>query len=84
MTNAPSLSDRLIAEAAKSRDAEAWISRQILAGQKPSQILATLDRSTDAERMVRSIGGDGPVGLTLASILMFATPFIALGWLLPS
>ncbi|RWC29814.1 MAG: hypothetical protein EOS70_23255 [Mesorhizobium sp.] len=32
------LADRLIAEAAKSRDTEAWISRQILAGQRPSQI----------------------------------------------
>ncbi|MBZ9719131.1 hypothetical protein LB519_14880 [Mesorhizobium sp. AD1-1] len=70
--------DRLIAEAAKSRDAEAWISRQILAGQKPSQILATLDR------LAGRIGGDGAASLTFASVLVFASTFAVLGWALPS
>jgi len=73
---------QLIAEAAKSPEAEAWVSRQLLAGQKPSQILAELRRAT--KPVIAAIGGDGPVGLTVASLVMFALPFAVLGWMLPT
>ncbi|TPN79992.1 hypothetical protein [Mesorhizobium sp. B1-1-2] len=73
-----SAAERLIAEAAKSRDVEAWIVRQILAGQRPSQILSTLDR------LAGKIAGDGAAGLTFASVLVFATTFAVLGWVWPS
>ncbi|RWC27738.1 MAG: hypothetical protein EOS27_20345 [Mesorhizobium sp.] len=36
------VADQLIAAAAKSAEIEAWISRQLTAGQKPSQILAEM------------------------------------------
>ncbi|RWF78258.1 MAG: hypothetical protein EOS26_05830 [Mesorhizobium sp.] len=72
------LADRLIAEAAKSRDAEAWISRQILAGQKPSQILSHLDR------LAGKVASDGAAGLAFASALVFVSTFAVLGWALPS
>jgi hypothetical protein len=76
--------EQLIAEAAKSPEHEAWISRQILAGQRPSQILATLGRAVDPAALLRQAGGDGPVGLTVACVIMFALPFFALGFLLPT
>ena len=76
--------DQLIAEAAKSPEHEAWIARQILAGQRPSQILATLGRAVDPANVVAGAGGDGPAGLTVACLIMFALPFAALGFLLPS
>ncbi|TPM55320.1 hypothetical protein FJ959_18080 [Mesorhizobium sp. B2-2-4] len=37
------LADRLIAAAAMSPETEAWISRQLMAGQRPSQILAAIE-----------------------------------------
>ncbi len=70
--------DRLITESAKSRETEAWISRQIMAGQRPSQILATLDR------LCGKVGGDGPAALSFACALVFVTTFAILGWALPS
>ncbi|MCF6111966.1 hypothetical protein [Mesorhizobium muleiense] len=70
--------ERLITEAAKSPQTEAWISRQIMAGQKPSQILATLDR------LCGKVGGDGAAGLTFACALVFVSTFAVLGWALPS
>lgn len=74
------IADRLIAEAAKSREVEAWISRQILAGQRPSEILAEMDRlGTSKTRL-----SDGPAGLTVACLVMFALPFLALGFILPT
>jgi hypothetical protein len=76
--------EQLIAEAAKSPEHEAWISRQILAGQRPSQILATLGRAVDPAKVIAAAGGDGPAGLTVACIIMFALPFFALGFLLPA
>jgi len=78
-----SIAEDLIAEAAKSPQHEAWISRQIMAGQKPSQILATLGRSIDPAALLRQAGGDGPAGLTVACVIVFLLPFVSLGWLLP-
>ncbi|OBQ68380.1 hypothetical protein EFV37_25225 [Mesorhizobium loti] len=78
------VAESLIAEAAKSREAEAWVTRQLLAGRKPSEILADLRRAADPSRVIAAIGGDGPAGLTFACVLMFALPFALLGWVLPS
>ncbi|TPI39282.1 hypothetical protein FJW07_13965 [Mesorhizobium sp. B3-1-9] len=79
MTNA----DLLIAEAAKSPEHTAWISRQLMAQRRPSEILADLQRATDPAEVIAAIGGDGPAGLAFACLIAFATPFFALGWLLP-
>ncbi|TIO72200.1 hypothetical protein [Mesorhizobium sp.] len=76
------ISEQLIAAAATSERLEVWISRQLSAGEKPSQILATMRRMTG--HLFAAIGNDGQVGLTFASILMFALPFLALGFVLPS
>lgn len=73
------VAERLIAEAAKSSEVEAWISRQILAGQRPSEILAEMDRLG----VSKPWRGDGPAGLTMACAVMFALPFLSLGYLLP-
>lgn len=72
--------DQLIAAAATEPRLETWISRQILAGQKPSQILAALAGMMN----FRAIGGDGPAGLAFASTLVFVSTFAVLGWALPS
>jgi threonine dehydrogenase-like Zn-dependent dehydrogenase len=77
------VAEDLIAEAAKSPQHEAWISRQLMAQRRPSEILADLDRAIDPAKLVAAIGGDGPVGLITACLIAFATPFLALGWLLP-
>lgn len=82
--NAQSPADRLIAAAARSPEHEAWISRQLFAGQKPSQILATLDRAINPDRLIKAIGGDGTAGLTFACALVFVSTFAVLGWALPS
>ncbi|WP_292229656.1 hypothetical protein, partial [Mesorhizobium sp.] len=60
------VAENLIAEAAKSREAEAWISRQLLAGRRPSEILTDLNRAADPARVIVEIGGDGPAGLITA------------------
>ncbi|RWM19635.1 MAG: hypothetical protein EOR72_00070 [Mesorhizobium sp.] len=78
-----SVAERLIAEAAKSPEYEAWISRQLMARRRPSEILTDLHRATDPTDVVAAIGGDGPAGLITACLIAFAAPFIALGWLLP-
>ncbi|BAB54368.1 hypothetical protein [Mesorhizobium japonicum] len=78
------VAESLIAEAAKSRKAEAWVSRQILAGRKPSEILADLRRAANPSLIIAAVGGDGPAGLTFACVVMFALPFALLGWVLPS
>ncbi|CDX49169.1 conserved hypothetical protein [Mesorhizobium plurifarium] len=78
-----STAEKLIAEAAKSPEHEAWISRQLMAQRRPSEILADLQRATDPAKLVAAIGGDGPAGLITACLIAFATPFLALGWLLP-
>ncbi|OBQ72364.1 hypothetical protein [Mesorhizobium loti] len=36
------VADRLIAAASTSPEVEAWISRQLMAGEKPSQIIETM------------------------------------------
>ncbi|TJV70310.1 MAG: hypothetical protein E5X76_19940 [Mesorhizobium sp.] len=77
------VADALIAEAAKSPEHEAWISRQLVAQRRPSEILADLRRATDPAKVIAAIGGDGPAGLITACLITFATPFLALGWLLP-
>ncbi|ODA94967.1 hypothetical protein BFX40_20250 [Mesorhizobium sp. SEMIA 3007] len=78
------IAESLIAEAAKSREAEAWVSRQILTGRRPSEILADLRRAANPSRIIAAVGGDGPAGLTFACVVMFALPFALLGWVLPS
>ncbi len=75
--------ERLIAEAAKSPEHEAWISRQLMARRRPSEILADISRATDPAKVIAAIGGDGPAGLITACLIAFAMPFLALGWLLP-
>lgn len=78
-----SVAEKLIAEATKSPAHEAWISRQLMAQRRPSEILAELRRATDPAKVIAAIGGDGPAGLAFACLIAFATPFFALGWLLP-
>jgi hypothetical protein len=78
------VAEKLIAQAAKSPEHEAWISRQLMAQRRPSEILADLDRATDPVKLIAAIGGDGPAGLAFACLIAFVTPFFALGWLLPS
>ncbi|RWO29615.1 MAG: hypothetical protein EOS10_22500 [Mesorhizobium sp.] len=80
LDQAGSAADQLIAAAATEPRLETWISRQILAGQKPSQILAALAGMMN----FRAIGGDGPAGLAFASTLVFVSTFAVLGWALPS
>ncbi|RAZ75809.1 hypothetical protein DPM35_13750 [Mesorhizobium atlanticum] len=77
------VAERLIAEAAKSPEHEAWIARQLMARRRPSEILTDLSRATDPAKVIAAIGGDGPAGLVFACLITFATPFLALGWLLP-
>ncbi|TPN43235.1 hypothetical protein [Mesorhizobium sp. B1-1-7] len=76
--------DLLIAEAAKSPQHEAWITRQLIAQRRPSEILADLRRAIDPAKLIAEAGGDGPAGLTVACLVMFALPFVLLGWVLPS
>ncbi|MBZ9985705.1 hypothetical protein LB572_01195 [Mesorhizobium sp. BH1-1-5] len=79
-----SIAEDLIAEAAKSPEHEAWISRQLMAQRRPSEILADLHgAATDPAKVIAAVGGDGPAGLVTACLIAFATPFLALGWLLP-
>ena len=78
------VAESLIAEAAKSPKHEAWISRQLMAQRRPSEILADLrGAATDPAKVIAAIGGDGPAGLAKACLIAFVTPFLALGWLLP-
>lgn len=74
--------EQLIAAAATSERLELWISRQILAHEKPSQILATMARAPGD--LFAAIGRDGAPALTFACLIMFALPFFALGFLLPA
>lgn len=77
-----STADQLIAAAATSPKLETWISRQIIAGEKPSQIVATMARMPG--NLFAAIGGDGAPALAFACVVMFALPFLALGLVLPS
>lgn len=77
------VAERLITESAKSREAEAWISRQLFAGRRPCEIMDDLRRATDPVKVIAAMGGDGPAGLTFACVVMFALPFALLGWVLP-
>lgn len=77
------VAESLIAEADKSPEQAAWISRQLMAQRRPSEILADLRRATDPAKVIAAIGGDGPAGLVTACLIAFFTPFLALGWLLP-
>jgi hypothetical protein len=79
-----SVADQLIAEAARSPQHEAWISRQLLAQRRPSEIMADLRRAIDPERLVREAGGDGPIGLAVACLIVGAAAFILPGMVLPS
>ncbi|TIX23874.1 hypothetical protein [Mesorhizobium sp.] len=73
--------EQLIAAAATSPRLETWISRRILAGEKPSQIIAAMQRIGN---LFAAIGSDGQAGLTFACLVMAALPFAVLGWVLPS
>lgn len=74
----------LIAEAAKSPQHEAWISLQLKAQRRPSEILADLRRAIDPAKLIAAAGGDGPAGLVTACVVVFAATFGLLGWVLPS
>jgi hypothetical protein len=77
------VAEDLIAEAANSPEHEAWISRQLMAQRRPSEILADMRRMPDPAKIIAAAGGDGLAGLVTACLIAFATPFLALGWLLP-
>ena len=80
-----SLADRLIAAAERSPEVEAWISRQLTAGQKPSQILHTLDGNDNAlDRACHFISQDLRTDIALTASLVFAFVFVTFGWVLPS
>ncbi|RUW69832.1 hypothetical protein [Mesorhizobium sp. M2A.F.Ca.ET.067.02.1.1] len=76
------IADQLIAAAATSERLELWISRQILAHERPSQILATMARAPGD--LFAAISRDGAPALTFACLIMFALPFFALGFVLPA
>ena len=73
----------LIAEAAKSPQHHAWISRQLMAQRRPSEIMDDLRRAIDPAKLIAAAGGDGTAGLVTACVIVFVTTFGLLGWVLP-
>ncbi|RWC47990.1 MAG: hypothetical protein EOS55_14090 [Mesorhizobium sp.] len=76
------VAERLIAVAGQSPEMEAWISRQLMAGQKPSQILSELD-GADAmlDRACHFISRDLRIDIALTTSLVFAWVFVTVGCL---
>jgi hypothetical protein len=68
--------EKLIAVAGQSREMEAWISRQLMAGQKPSQILAELGQGV-VDRACAALA-NASIRLAIASSFMFALAFLGL------
>lgn len=69
------VAERLIAVAGQSTEMETWISRQLYAGRKPSQILAELGQG-GFDRACATLA-NVHTRLALASALTFALAFVS-------
>lgn len=70
--------EKLIAVAGQSAEMEAWISRQLKAGQKPSQILAELNQAQPLFDRVCNALASGSVRVAAGMSLTFAMTVVAL------